>query len=191
LYHGDAALGNDQRRQPDLQMFGRAANNILEVGGTFGLGVRAAAGDRQQHFEIVVLLGQRAVQIQDLTARQQLTAQAFERRFDQAVHECKRALLALGALPETDGHDHERRGIDCGCVAHEPEQIDGLAAHHALHTGAARIACRVLDRCGNHGGKLGGHGHLARPVHMAARIEYAQTAHARQYRAQQLGVRLQ
>ena len=40
-------------------MLGGTGDDVLEVGGTLGFGVRAAAGDRQQHFEIVVLLGQR------------------------------------------------------------------------------------------------------------------------------------
>ena len=55
----------------------------------------AAAGDRQQHFQIVVLLEQRAVQIQDLVARHQFAPQAFDRRLDQRLHEREGALLGV------------------------------------------------------------------------------------------------
>ena len=97
-------------------MFGSAGDDVLEVGGALGFGIGAAAGNRQQHLQVVVLLRQRAVQIEDLVPRQQFAPQAFERRLHQPVHERERALLALAALAEADRHHHERRRIRCGIV---------------------------------------------------------------------------
>jgi len=100
--HGDAAFRNDQRGQPDFQVLGRTGDDVLKVGGALGLGILAATGERQQHLQIVILFGERAVKIQDLMARQQFAPQALERRLDQSVHECERALLALCRVAEAN-----------------------------------------------------------------------------------------
>jgi hypothetical protein len=86
LHQCDAFLGHDQRRQADLQMLGGTGDDGLEIPGALRL-IVAAAGDRQQHLQIVVLLQQRAVQIQDFVARHQFAPQTFDAGLDQCLHE--------------------------------------------------------------------------------------------------------
>ena len=98
--------GHDQRRQPHLQMFGRAGDDGFEVVAALGFAFGAAAGDRQQHLQIIVLLEQRAVQVQDLVARQQLASQTFDRGLDQRLDEREGALFGVGIAGAESHGDH-------------------------------------------------------------------------------------
>jgi hypothetical protein len=150
-----------------------------------------AAGDRQQHLQVVVLLGQGAVQVQDLIAGEQLAAQTLERRLDQAVHEGERARLDIVARAEADRHHDERAAISRGIVGHQVEQINRLIADQALYAERAGLTHRLLDRLGHDTADFGRYGHGGGPVQAPARIEYAQRIHTRQQRTQQLRIGLQ
>ena len=123
----DALVRNKQRAHRAAQVVVRLLQDSLQLIGVVTDGVGRGGGIREQELQVLIERAHGAAEIKDRGAREQITAQAFERGTQQRVHERESARLGLRGAAA----DCQYRDQFAGIIAQPAKVHRHISAQHA------------------------------------------------------------
>ncbi len=188
----DAFLRHDERSDHATEMLHRLLHDALQL---IRVVARVRAGGRggvgQQQREILVERGDRAIEIVDERAREQVTPQALECGSQEGMREREAAhwIRLAAAARATDHGDDRDEGL---LIVAQPAEVDRRTVlERAQLTRAIALRTRVRQDIHNEIGEIGAGRGFARPAHVTVRVEHRHADRAWHQRSNQLRIRLE